>query len=94
MKDLVMAIKKAACLDNKRAREMASIIVSLFEEKLYWGQEVDLGFITLVPSKKKSIMVKSHLDQSRGTYHIGERVKWKVRFSPAWLKRRKPVWSK
>lgn len=94
MKDLVLALRKAACLDTKRAKEVASILVSLFEEKLYWGHEVDLGFITLVPVKKKSIMVKSHLDHSRGTYQIGERVKWKIRFSPAWLRKRKPLWSK
>lgn len=93
MKDLVLALKKAACLDNKRAKEVASILVGLFEEKIYWGQEVDLGFVSLVPIKKKSITVKSHLAHSRGTYAIGERIKWKVRFSPAWLKKRKPLWG-
>lgn len=94
MKELVVALRKAACLDAKRAREIASIIVNLFEEKMFWGHEVDLGFMTIVPKRRKPVTVKSNLDHSRGTFLVGERVKWVVKFSPAWTRRRKPLWSK
>ena len=94
MKELVAHLKKTACLDHKRAKELASIIVNMFEEQLFWGREIDLGFMAIKPKIKRPSQVRSNLEHSRGVYAIGERLVWKITFSPAWLKKRKPIWGK
>lgn len=94
MRDLILALKKSACLDNKRAKEVAMAVLSVFEEQLYWGKGIDLGFMSIDAKIKKPSTVRSNLSHSRGVYLIGERISWKIRFSPAWVKRRKPVWAK
>ncbi len=94
MRDLVALLKKSACLDHKRAKELASVIVNLFEERIFWGQTIDLGFMSIEPKRKAPSTVMSNLAHSRGVYILGERIVWKANFSEAWLRRRKPTWAR
>lgn len=95
MLDLTSELSSTYGLDKKKSKEVASLIVDFFSRKVFKGEEVNLGFMSMFPKKIKSFIVKSHLKKTgHGTYYIGGSVRWAVKVSKAWQVKNRPKWSK
>lgn len=98
MRPLLRRIQNTG-LTPTQARKAARGMLEYLQSLMLSGEQIDLGFVKLVPKIKKpstirfNIHAKEQKDVStRGLYLIGERYVWKVILSEKWLKTNKPDW--
>lgn len=95
MRRLISELMHARKIDRESARQLAEQMVLFLSDRVFHGSTIDLGFMTIVPKKKKATVVKSHLKTTgRSVFYMGDQVKWSVSLSRAWQTEKKPQWSK
>lgn len=95
MKHLISDVAKFYDLHPKEAKVVACMMVSFITEKVFLGERITLGPLSVIPKKKKATVVKSHLKKTgRQVFYMGDQIKWAVAVSKAWQSTTKPEWSK
>lgn len=92
MRELISSMRVLHGFTHEEAKQAATAMVSLVEEKFKRGEEIDLGCVKLKPLKVRPRVVHSAL--TGGRHFIGESVKWTFSWSRKWLEREQPPWSK
>lgn len=82
-------------VDDDVAKSTADTLISFLSKKIHSGERLNLGFVSVIPKKKKATVVKSHLRRlKKSVFYMGDQVRWVVAVSKAWQNETKPDWSK
>lgn len=95
MKFLVSDLQHRYEMTPTQARMVATAMVDYFQEKVFHGETVDLGFAVLQANKTKAREYPMNLSgtPNKKCFH-GEGTRFTLRVHKSWQRKRRPVWSR
>jgi hypothetical protein len=88
---MIMCLRRDFGMGRHEAKEVATYFRLFLENRVAAGEEVDFGFVKIVPKSNKPRMFRSNFDGRR--YFVGECKRWRITFSKKWLHLTTPFWS-